>query len=63
MSDHGLRPPSSPAPSTDQEKMEEEHIIDALTKCGYPKWSFKKVKKQIAEKMERKKEKRKIKTK
>ena len=39
--------------------MEEEHIIDALTKCGYPKWPFKKVKKQMAEKMERRKEKRK----
>jgi len=35
----------------DDKKMEEEHIIDALTKCGYPKWLFKKVKKQIADKM------------
>ncbi|XP_053372811.1 uncharacterized protein LOC123560857 [Mercenaria mercenaria] len=36
-------------------KKEEAHIVEALRKCGYPKWSFQKVKKQIERKKDTKK--------
>ena len=38
---------------------EEQHIVEALTRCGYPEWSFRRVKHQIETKLERKSEKNK----
>ena len=40
---------------TGDRQKEEEHIVGALTKCGYPRWSFEKVKTQIEKKKERRK--------
>ncbi|XP_053405046.1 uncharacterized protein LOC128558855 [Mercenaria mercenaria] len=39
----------------DDRKKAEAHIVEALGKCGYPKWSFQKVKKQIERKKDTKK--------
>jgi hypothetical protein len=48
---------------TEDRQKEEEHIVGALAKCGYPRWSFEKVKAQIAKKKEGGKDKRKKKNK
>ena len=37
---------------TDDRQKEEQHIVEALSKCGYPKWSFDKVKVQIERRKE-----------
>ena len=45
---------------TDEEdRKKEQHIAEALTKCGYSRWSFEKVKDQIEKKKERGKERKK----
>jgi hypothetical protein len=44
---------------TDEEdRKKEQHIAEALTKCGYPRWSFEKVKDQIGKKKEVRRERR-----
>ena len=48
-------PPSVVTEEGDRKK-EEEHIVEALGKCGYPKWSFQKMKKQMETKKDQKKE-------
>ena len=38
-------------------RKEEQHVVEALKQCGYPEWSFRRVRKQFSTKLERKREK------
>ena len=38
-------------------RKEEQHVVEALKQCGYPEWSFRRVRKQLSTKLERKREK------
>ena len=42
----------------EDKKAEEKHIVEALEKCGYPRWTFKKVKSQMKDKKEKKTDRR-----